>query len=194
LTTLCDCFFWGCDDCSDCTGTTCHIQLLVAEVSSLKEIAATGTWQKEDTKVTDPKSTGRKRAVLVKPLTPGASCEWAGLKFAGGGVSPIVGCIPGTESQTNVHHGPDKNTLNNSEPNLHRICTKCHNRWHALNDPTYPVDPMSLEDATDYTWVPQFEFKAHDPETVASVLDHAKAEDYWGTQAARRRNEQRPRD
>lgn len=35
------------------------------------------------------------------------------------------------------HHGPDKNTLNNEQGNVHRICHFCHNTWHAVNDEDY---------------------------------------------------------
>ena len=39
---------------------------------------------------------------------------------------------------TNIHHGPDKSTLNNERENISIICTFCHNRWHAANDKFYP--------------------------------------------------------
>jgi len=86
----------------------------------------------------DVESTGRKRAVLAKPINPGDICEWAGLKNAGGGVMPIIGCEG--NAATNVHHGPDKSVLNNDpDTNLHKICATCHNRWHTINDPFYPA-------------------------------------------------------
>lgn len=101
-----------------------------------------GAKQKRDEDVRDAQSTGRKRAAILLPLTnPNGSpviCEWAGLKHAGGGRNPIIGCTG--NKATNRHHGPDKNTLNNSreEPrNIHAICPKCHNRWHAANDIGY---------------------------------------------------------
>ena len=88
----------------------------------------------------DPVSTGRKKAAEVAPISVGLTCEWAGLKFAGGGSVPIVGCIGRPASDR--HHGPDKNTMNNMlGVNLHRICDHCHNTWHALNDPHYGERP-----------------------------------------------------
>ena len=97
---------------------------------------------KSDGEVRDVLSTGRKRAEVILPLTDANKrpivCEWAGLKYAGGGKNPIVGCTG--NKATNRHHGPDKSTLNNSREdprNLHAICPKCHNRWHAANDIGY---------------------------------------------------------
>lgn len=119
----------------------------------------------------DPISTGRKRAAIAAPITSGLVCEWAYLKAAGGGVSPIVGCIgyPATDR----HHGPNKATLDNTTVdnpaengtwNLHRICTMCHNRWHAANDKFY--DEPRPKDNT--IWEPNVEFKLHDAETKLS--------------------------
>lgn len=100
---------------------------------------------KKDEDVTDPKSTGRKRAAQLYPINREDACEWRGLKRVGGGTNPIIGCLQG--KQTHRHHGPDKNTLNNSERNVHRICNDCHNRWHNANDwcinNTLPHDPQS---------------------------------------------------
>ena len=90
---------------------------------------------KMDQDVTDPGSTGRKRAVQIKPITEGMICEWSWLSRAGGGIHPIIGC-DNNKAET-VHHGPDKNTLNNNIANLHAICWTCHNRWHGLNDSEY---------------------------------------------------------
>ena len=90
------------------------------------------------TMVTDAKSTGRKRAVMLAPILEGMLCEWAGLRQAGGGPIPIVGCAGnqlsdkknGDEEQGwlpgHLHHGPDKATLNNAVgTNLHRVCAVC---------------------------------------------------------------------
>jgi hypothetical protein len=126
---------------------------------------------KEDEEVTDPKSTGRKRAVLVKPITEGMVCEWANLKFAGGGIYPVIGC-PGNPA-TNIHHGPDKNTLNNDLTNLHAICSPCHNRWHTRNDPTYP------EDIPGNTWIPNGDWRTHDNSTMATIEEVLEHETYW---------------
>lgn len=122
-------------------------------------------WQKDDTAVKDVKSTGRKRAAVLFPLDKEAPCEWQGLKFAGGGKHPVIGCV--NNNQKARHHGPDKNTLNNSVGNVHRICTHCHNRWHTLNDPDYYPDDD--------------DFVAHDPTTEATDLELATNELSWAT-------------
>lgn len=114
----------------------------------------------------DPISTGRKEAATRAPI--GGQCEWAGLKYAGGGVNPIVGC--GGRAATDRHHGPDKATLNNSRPedrddyNLHVICGYCHNEWHAKNDSSYTVPRPER----NMEWLPNVEFKQHDPITLAT--------------------------
>lgn len=93
---------------------------------------------KRDAALRDQQSTGRKRAARLYPLDRNAECEWAGRSSAGGGEHPIPGCgVRGSTvkgKQQARHHGPDKNTLNNEEGNVHRICHSCHNAWHALND------------------------------------------------------------
>jgi hypothetical protein len=90
----------------------------------------------------DPISAGRKRAAVMYAISPGQVCEWAWYKNCGGGIEPIVGCTGRPAS--NIHHGPDKSTLNNERDNISVICTFCHNRWHVLNDKYYneprPVD------------------------------------------------------
>lgn len=91
--------------------------------------------RKDAESVRDPKSTGRKRAAVDFPLNFADACEWRGLANAGGGKFPIIGCMSGMQQAR--HHGPDKNTLNNSVGNVHRICDECHNIWHARNDPDY---------------------------------------------------------
>lgn len=117
----------------------------------------------------DPLSTGRKRAAQMYPIAPGQVCEWAGLKAAGGGVVPIVGCVGRPASDR--HHGPDKNTMNNAPGNVHRICDFCHNTWHALNDPHYGDRP-------DHTlpFLPAGEWFEHDPNTKASMDEILEAE------------------
>ena len=89
-------------------------------------------WSKHDGNIVDPKSTGRKRAAKIYPLEPSSPCEWRGLRYAGGGMFPIYGCTAG--KQQHRHHGPNLSTLDNTEGNVHRICTTCHNRWHTDND------------------------------------------------------------
>jgi hypothetical protein len=118
----------------------------------------------------DPISTGRKRAAEMYPITPGMTCEWAGLMFAGGGVKPIVGCIGRPASDR--HHGPDKNTMNNAPENLHRICDFCHNTWHALNDPFYGERP---EHTKPFIPVEQ-EWSKHDAKTKATMEQLLQAE------------------
>lgn len=90
---------------------------------------------KSDNALRDQQSTGRKRAAVMYPLDKTADCEWKLQKDCGGGSLPIFGCLDGKQQAR--HHGPDKNTLNNDEGNVHRICHQCHNRWHARNDEGY---------------------------------------------------------
>jgi hypothetical protein len=89
---------------------------------------------KDDSALRDQQSTGRKRAAVMYPLDSEADCEWA-RQFNCGGNKAIVGCIDGKQEAR--HHGPNKNTLDNDAGNVHRICHKCHNRWHATNDEGY---------------------------------------------------------
>ena len=120
------------------------------------------TTYKRDSNLKDQQSTGRKRAAVLYPLDPEAPCEWQGLRFAGGGSFPIVGCSSGTQQAR--HHGPDKNTLNNEEGNVHRICHRCHNRWHTKNDGGY---------------VPGNPGQPHDEVTKASMDELVESEFYW---------------
>jgi hypothetical protein len=121
----------------------------------------------------DPVSTGRKRAAEMYPISPGMVCEWAGLKNAGGGVVPIVGCLGRPASDR--HHGPDKNTMNNAAGNLHRICDYCHNTWHALNDPHYGERPVHT-----MPFIPNgtlgIDWFAHDADTKATTAEILEAE------------------
>jgi hypothetical protein len=155
---------------------TCCCSLRPAEVEAPVEKRLPGRPVLAPGDVTDPTSTGRKRAALMAPIFPGMVCEWAGLKYAGGGVEPIEGCdgntiadvkknadLPeGIDSRGDRHHGPDKNTLNNElRVNLHRICSFCHNRWHARNDPHY----AGTRPDAGQPWLPATEWKEHDPVT-----------------------------
>lgn len=101
---------------------------------SIRGIGATGAPIKDASKIGDPYSTGRKRAAVMYPLFKTNPCEWRGKKNCGGG-TPIIGCINGL--QQDRHHGPVKNPLRNEPGNVHRICKKCHNRWHEINDAIY---------------------------------------------------------
>lgn len=80
-------------------------------------------------------SAGRKRAARDYDIDPTVPCDWRGRLNCGGGFKPVPGCIAGF--QTDRHHGPDKNTTNNSSENIHLICKPCHNLWHRRNDPLY---------------------------------------------------------
>lgn len=117
---------------------------------------------KRDATLKDQQSTGRKRAAQLFPLDREADCEWKSRKFAGGGIQPIIGCINGKQEAR--HHGPDKNTLNNEVGNVHRICAKCHNRWHTRNDDGY-------EWASSYS--------QHDENTLASAEELVANEFEW---------------
>lgn len=83
-------------------------------------------------------SAGRKEAADLYPIEEGMVCEWARLANCGGGLFPIVGCIGNAAEHR--HHGPDKKTTNNRPGNVHRICTPCHNLWHARNNAVYDRD------------------------------------------------------
>ena len=143
--------------------------------------AVTAKDSRTDTDLKDPISTGRKEAARLWPIIDGMTCEWAHLAQAGGGVFPIVGCngsVLYTEGDLgNIHHGPDKNTLNNTRENIHRICPTCHNRWHALNDPFYGERP-------DYSmpFIPLVEpdkMLEHNTELIATPLQKEINNKYW---------------
>lgn len=118
-------------------------------------------WSKEDASIRDAKSTGRKRAAKLYPLQADMPCDWRGLRFAGGGMFPIVGCKDGNQNAR--HHGPDLSTLNNQEGNVHRICADDHNSWHANND------AFIREYADSILWRP------HDSETKWTLEEYAEA-------------------
>jgi hypothetical protein len=142
------------DECDYGNCNECHpnVEKLV------KTFTATGAPVKNPQDVTDPKSTGRKRAAQLYPIFEDAPCEWQGKKNCGGGKYPIVGCIDG--KQRHRHHGPVKNTLRNESGNVSRICHNCHNRWHALNDPVY--------DEVEYSKLPHTPLAATEMELLAS--------------------------
>lgn len=108
----------------------------------------------------DPLSTGRKRAAELYPLSKNEPCEWRGSKNCGGGKRPIMGCVDGF--QVARHHGPVKDTTRNHEGNVHRICTRCHNHWHELNDLVY--------DAREYGLLPHDPVEATAEELVADEM------------------------
>lgn len=121
--------------------------------------------------ITDVQSTGRKRAATLYPFTDGMLCEWRELKYAGGGVTPIIGCMG--NPATDRHHGPDKNTLNNKRTNVHLICSPCHNLWHARNDKYYGDRPPGTE---PFIPLDGHDWCQHDPETKAEVEELIKAQ------------------
>lgn len=143
--------------------------------------------------ITDVTSTGRKRAAMVMPFLEGRVCDWAHLKFAGGGVIPILGCEGNTITQAKKteearekgadevghrHHGPDKNVLNNTPGvNLHGVCTPCHNRWHALNDPHYDEEGRPENASTPFLPVEAYYF--HDAETTFTDEEAELAAQWW---------------
>lgn len=153
--------------------------LFEAVDNSTEDKKERGGQVKDKASVTDLESTGRKRAAKYYPIPkvgePGypMKCEWAGLKSAGGGVEPIVGCV-GNEAK-HIHHGPDKNTLENSVGNVHRVCAQCHNRWHTLNDKYYP----SERPAGDTPYVPTVDYVVHNGTLLATPADFAEHEMIW---------------
>ena len=153
-----ECINPGSNDCC-CIGSA-----LSSSTEKSEEVLTDGLiWQKPPSEVKDVKSTGRKRAAVLYPLDRTSPCEWQLLKFAGGGKFPVLGCLSGLQECR--HHGPDKNTLNNESGNVHRICTRCHNRWHTLNDPDYD------RESEDH--------KPHDPSTKATEEEIGANEVMW---------------
>jgi hypothetical protein len=120
--------------------------------------------QKDDSAVVDPKSTGRKRAAKLFPLDREAPCEWRGQKFRleKDDEDFFIGCEKGL--QQNIHHGPNKDTLVNEVGNVWRICSTCHNRYHAKIDPTYDWNRQEFYPIQLF---------------VADEMDRAKNEMYW---------------
>lgn len=160
---------------------------------------ASPRYQKPDEDIQDQTSTGRKRAALLYPIpsveSGGMTCEWSELAFAGGGAIPIIGCrgnlIADIKAKTgefwpgNVHHGPDKSTLNNEPDNVSRVCPTCHNRWHALNDPLYA--PKKSRPDAGLPYLPlSGEFKPLDKETKATEAELDWSEKYWSTPTRQR--------
>lgn len=148
--------------------------------NTTEAVEPSGGYKKDPTEMIDPLSTGRKEAARLKPITEGMLCEWADLLNAGGGVFPIVGCMGNIAKH--IHHGPDKDTTNNTDLNLHRVCSKCHNRWHSLNDPLYGQRPPA-----GTPFVPTQEFKLHDPTTKADPKQLFNSELWWNTKAKNRK-------
>lgn len=157
--------------------------------------------EKANEDIRDQTSTGRKRAAALYPIpsleSGGMECEWAWLANAGGGAMGIVGCrgniiadikekTTGPDGSTtypgNIHHGPDKSTLNNNPDNIHRVCPVCHNRWHTLNDPLYGVRP----DAGLSHFPLSGKFLEHDAVTQATTEELDYQDIYWTLPKKRR--------
>lgn len=136
---------------------------------------------KDASAITDVQSTGRKRAAIAYPITEGMICEWSGLGKAGGGVVPIIGCRDGIAKDR--HHGPDKNTLNNTEGNVHRICNFCHGRWHTLNDEFYGTRPSGTE---PFIPLDPHQWTLHDSETKATNEEYLENELMWSMRKVKR--------
>lgn len=144
---------------------------------SSRDTQGHGGQYKDADSVTDTESTGRKRAAKLFPISEGMPCEWAGLKFAGGGVVPIMGCIPqANKVAKDIHHGPNKSTLANFVGNVHRICSDCHNRWHSINDKFYASPrPVGLE----YLPLPEHVTYEHLPFVYPTDNERAANEIAW---------------
>lgn len=153
---------------------------------------------KDSREVKDILSTGRKRAAMLLPIMQGQFCDWAGLKWAGGGVQPITGCrdtrlapvkknedLPeGNYSRGELHHGPDKSVLNNAVGrNLHAICSACHHRWHELNDPSFEG---GRPNAAHLQWVPSQPYYNHAFVEPATEEEMEAVEAWWATDKSKR--------
>lgn len=159
----------------------------VSRVADAQDFMGVGRPVSDPKDITDITSTGRKRAAQLYPIMEGMLCEWAGLKFAGGGVEPIIGCsgqiLTADKGPTrgDRHHGPDKNVISNEPGNVHRICSTCHNRWHALNNKYYGPRPLAVEQ-----YLPVVPFEKHDPVTLATDEEREENEAWWATSKADR--------
>ena len=154
------------DDMCCCVANKNHVDNVVETVVKSEK----GGYQKNPADITDVTSTGRKRAAVLYPIAEGMLCEWAQLGRAGGGVIPIIGCMG--NKATDIHHGPDKNTLNNKPENVHRICATCHNRFHEANDKFYGTRPPGTE---PFIPLDGYEWGPHDPNTKATIEELKRA-------------------
>lgn len=170
----------------------CAISFELGQLTT-KEKGLVGRPLADPEQITDVKSTGRKRAAAIMPFLKGQVCGWAGLKHAGGGVIPILGCQGNTITEAKKteearekgydevghrHHGPDKNVLNNTPGmNLHGICTVCHTRWHAINDPFYSEN--GRPDNAAEPFLPVEPYYLHDSQTTFTEDEWGLAEAWW---------------
>lgn len=163
-----------------------------------KKQGSTGGQVKDGADVKDILSTGRKRAAMLMPIMEGMFCDWAGLRWAGGGARPIVGCrdtrlspvkknedLPeGNYSRGELHHGPDKSVLNNAVGrNLHAICSDCHHRWHALNNDFYEG---GRPNKAHLQWVPSVPYYGHQFTEAATDEEFEAAEAWWASDKSKR--------
>jgi len=144
-------------------------------VGTDEEKRSRGGQEKALADVKDLESTGRKQAAKLYPLDKDMRCEWAGLKYAGGGVEPIIGCMNNVAKDR--HHGPDKTTLNNRMGNVHRICAFCHVRWHTANDKYYP----SERPRGDMSYLPVVPYVCleHNRDTKATPVEIVESHITW---------------
>lgn len=167
-----------------CCGETSQVrsESLIAKLDGEKRPVGRPELDGED--MSNALKNGRNRALRKLKIPKGTVCEWSGLKFAGGGIRPIIGCA-GLPAKAR-HHGPDKSTLNNElGVNLHAICTTCHARWHAYNNEFYDERPL---DGSPFVPRPDAgENHKHDPETKATVEEIFKNEITWNSPANVRR-------
>lgn len=164
-----------------CERTSQVEQVLVSRLRGHGEV---GRPAKDLADIVDVTSAGRKRAAQIAPILTGMMCEWAGLRYAGGGVVPMIGCRGnriqekgGVEPellQGDRHHGPLKSTLMNNAGNLHRVCAECHHRWHAINDRYYDSRP-----GPEDPYEPRIPYFKHDDRTKATEQELEDSDNYW---------------
>lgn len=132
-----ECTGLGSTDPNQGLGCCCELKGRQGETTALSiESLSVGRPRLDDDVIST--SAGRKRAAVEYEINPQAACEWSGKANCGGGKITIAGCIGG--SQAHRHHGPIKHTSHNEPGNVHRICARCHNTWHAKNDAIYNED------------------------------------------------------
>ncbi|MDF2562855.1 MAG: hypothetical protein K0R99_4301 [Microbacterium sp.] len=138
----------------------------------------------------DPASTGRKRQAKMYEISVGQVCEWAGKAgMLGGGIEFMVGCV--NNPATDLHHGPDKNTLNNekaswgvgTQENTHVICSECHNMRHAKDDRHYPGYDRVADQAKP--WLPIY------PDGYEPEVREATTQELWAEEDRRKADRDR---
>jgi hypothetical protein len=92
---------------------------------------------------------------------------------------------------TDLHHGPDKNTLNNekaswgvgTQENTHVICSECHNTRHAKDDKHYPAYDRVEDQARP--WLPIY------PPDFEPVVQEADVAELWAEEERRKADRDR---